>query len=95
MNKFNLNTVLDFFIVHDYKSTKNDLFWEYLAKIFSPNKVFFHVHLRFTGKQGEGKATSLTPVYDLHPLQGRLNISWKLTAKRSPLHIHSSRNQTE
>ena len=40
--------------------------------------VFFP---QFTGKQGNGKAISLTALYHFHPLQRNLEISQAITVK--------------
>ena len=48
----------------------------------------------FTGQQGKGEATSLTPLYHFHPLHRHLDISQPITAESSPLHIASGRTQT-
>ena len=56
--------------------------------------VFFHGHSRFTGQQGKGEATSLTPLYHFDPLHRHLDISRAITPESSPLHIASSWTRT-
>ena len=56
---------------------------------------FFHEHSRIAGLQRKGKGISITPHYHFHPLHRHLDISRAITAESSPLHIASSRTQTE
>ena len=56
--------------------------------------VFFHEHSQFTEQQEKREAISLIPLYHLHPLHRRLDISRAITADNSPLHIASSRTGT-
>ena len=46
--------------------------------------VFFHEHSRFTGQQGKGEATSLTPFGHFNPLHRHLGINRAVTAESSP-----------
>ena len=57
--------------------------------------VFFHDYLRITGLQRKGEGISLAPHCHSHPLYRHLDISRVITAESSPLHIGSSRTQTE
>ena len=43
--------------------------------------VFFHEHSRFTGQQGKGQATSLTPLSHFHQFHRHLEINWAITAE--------------
>ena len=54
-------------------------------------RVFFLEHSRFTGQQGREEAIYLTPLYHLHQLRRRLEISWGITVENSPLHKACSR----
>ena len=56
--------------------------------------VSFQEHLRFTGQQGTGKAISLIPLYHFHPHRRHFDISQRITAVSSPLHIASSWTRT-
>ena len=51
---------------------------------------FFHEHWRFTGQQGKGKVTSVTPLYHFHPFRRHLDFSRAITARSSPLYIATS-----
>ena len=50
--------------------------------------VFFHEHSRFAGQRGKGEGIYLTPLYNFHPLRGRLGIG---RAGSSPLRVAGSR----
>ena len=56
--------------------------------------VFFHEHSRITRLQAIGENISLTPQHHFHPLHRHLDISWAITAERSPVHITGSRTRT-
>ena len=45
--------------------------------------VFLHKHSQFTGQQGKGEGTYLTPLYHFHSLHK--HISRAITAESSPL----------
>ena len=53
--------------------------------------VFFHEHSRITGLQGKVEGICLTPHYHFHPLHRHLDISRAITPESSPLHIASTR----
>ena len=55
--------------------------------------VFFHEHWRITGLQ-KGEGISLIPQYHFHQLHRHLEISRRITAESSSLHIASSRTRT-
>ena len=50
-------------------------------KIIKQKMRFFHKHWWFTGEQGKGETTSLTPRYHFHLLHRHLDISWVITAE--------------
>ena len=52
--------------------------------------VFFHQHSRFTGQQGKGEATYLTPLCYFHLLHRHFDASQAITAESSPLRIVNS-----
>ena len=63
-------------------------------KIIKQKVRFFHKHWWFTGQQGKGETTSLTPLYHFYLLHRHLDISWVITAESLHLHITSSQTQT-
>ena len=64
------------------------------SNVFFSVWVFFHEHSRFTGKQGKGKAISLTSLYHLQTGSQTFRYHPMNTAESSPLHIASSRTRT-
>ena len=63
-------------------------------KIIKQKVRFFHKHWWFTGQQGKGETTSLTPLYHFYLLHRHSDISWVITAESLHLHITSSQTQT-
>ena len=57
--------------------------------------VFFHGHSRFTGQQGKGEATSLTPLYHFDPLHRHLDISRAITAEFTSAHSQQLESDRE
>ena len=82
-----------------YGSQKDNSLLELLSNLvwylFFSICVFFHNHSWITELQERGECISLTPHYHFHPLHRHLDISRAITTECSPLHIGSSRTQTE
>ena len=70
------------------------IFFIFIYSFFFSIWVFFHERAPFIGQQGKGKGIYLTPLYHFHPLHRHLDITRKITAESSPLHIARSRTRT-